>query len=201
MSGVSAQEYRFSSKAATQLASLACCRCVQITCAAKNVWGNTCELNFILQACQYIKNLKKLGIKAMFFHQPGTVKQPGWAVVLHSSQPHPEQQFSWEGVFPLSSHQLLEDKRGFPWSGMDGPTPHQFFWLPACPRWGGPSFQRSLMKYESRERFEFMLLDPWWDALTTLPYSKDTYWINLNNEWMKETVIWSVRKKRLSLSN
>lgn len=146
---------RFSSKAASQLTSLACCRCVQKICAAKNVWGSTCELDFILQSCQYIKNLKKLGNKAMFFHQPATLKQPGWTVILHWSQPHPEQQFSCEDVFPLPSLWLLGDKCGFFGLGWMSfwPTPHRFFWLPACPKLGGPSFQRSSVKYESRERF------------------------------------------------
>lgn len=118
MSGVSAQEYRFSSKAASQLASLACCRCVQKTCAAKNVWGSTCELDFLLQACQYIKNLKKLGIKAIFFHEPGPLKQPGWAVLLHSSQPRPEQQFSCEG-FPttLTSTAWRQEGLSMVWDG------------------------------------------------------------------------------------
>lgn len=124
MSGVSTQEYRFSSKAASHLESLACSRCVQIICAAKKVWSSTCKLDFILQACQYIKNLKKLGKKAMFFHQPGTLEQPGWAVILHSSQAHPQQQISWEGVFPLPSHWLLGDEWGFPWPGMKGLLAH-----------------------------------------------------------------------------
>lgn len=148
MSGVSTQEYRFSSKAASQLTSPACCRCVQKISTAKNVWGSTCDLDLVLHTCRYIKNFKKLGKKAMFFHQPGTLEEPGWTVILYPSQPYPEQQFS---CFPTT---LTWRQVGFSMVG-DGWAfgPHQFFWLPACPRWGGPSVQRSSMKYESRERF------------------------------------------------
>lgn len=112
---------RFSSKATPQLTSLACCRCVQKICAAKNVWGSTCELDFILQACKYIKNFIKTGNKTMFFHQPGALKQPWWTVIL---QPHPEQQFSCEGSLPLPLLWLLGDKWSCPWSGVDGLLAH-----------------------------------------------------------------------------
>lgn len=47
----------FASKAASQLNSLACCQCVQKTCAVKHGSGNTDERDLILQVCQFITNL------------------------------------------------------------------------------------------------------------------------------------------------
>lgn len=55
ISEVSAQEYRFSSKTASQFTSLACCRYVQKICAAKMSEVAHVSWTSSFQACRYIK--------------------------------------------------------------------------------------------------------------------------------------------------
>lgn len=150
ISEVSTQEYRFSSKTASQFTSLACCRYVQKICAAKMSEVAHVSWTSSFQACRYIK--KTWGKKPC-----SSISLALWntAVILHSSQPHPEQQFSCQGVSHYPHINCLETSGVFHALGWVGfwPTPQQFFCLPACPRWGGRSFQRSSIKYEYWERF------------------------------------------------
>lgn len=146
-----------------------------------------------------VDTLKNLGKKAMFFHQPGTLK--------HSCDPPFKPASSWaaillSGCFPLPSHQLLGDKWGFPCSGMGGLLAHTTaILLPAClPQVGRSQFSEEFNKIWILGKILIWAFGSMMRCLSYCALFK-RYWINLNKEWMKETVIWSVCTKRVSLSN
>ena len=171
---------RSSSKAASQLTSLADCRYLQKMCAAKHGWGSARsaqQQDLILQACQSITKLKE--------------KCP----------PRPASSYTailswrWKAGKPFLFH----------YPHLDCWETNASFLVSFCAGWAfGPHHSSSSdcllgpnegvqicrrVKRNMNPGRDFNLC--FWShveiplLLCAVPYSKDTYWINLNNEWMR----------------